>query len=81
MEILLSEPFKRDYEKIRDTALRERIYKAITKLADLPDRGKPLRYAYKGNRRLRVDPFRIFYRIDGNIIRITNFEHRAKAYN
>jgi addiction module RelE/StbE family toxin len=80
MKILFSESFKKDYKKIKDISLRKKIIKAISKLPDSPELGKPLKYCYKGNRRLRVDPFRIFYRLEGDIIRITNFEHRKKAY-
>jgi mRNA-degrading endonuclease RelE of RelBE toxin-antitoxin system len=80
MEIRLSEAFLRDYERIRDKSLRLRVNKALLKLKDNPEVGKPLKYGYKGNRTLRVSPFRIFYRLEGSIIRVTGFEHRDRAY-
>ena len=80
MEILFSDEFKKDYRKIKDHGLRLRIIKAFQKLADMPDKGKPLRYDHKGERRIRVDPFRIIYRMEGDKIKVLCFEHRGKAY-
>ena len=80
MEVYLSVEFEKDYRKIKDRSLRERIHKALVKLGQDPEAGKPLRYGYKGQRRLRVDPFRIMYSIEGGIIKISCFEHREKAY-
>lgn len=79
MEIILSGPFLKHLKKIKDRGLRVKILKSVKKLAENP-RGKHLKYGYKGNMRLRIGPFRIFYRIEKNTIRVTNFEHRKKAY-
>ena len=80
MEILFSEEFKKDYRKIKDQGLRLRIVKAFRKLAEMPEKGKPLRYGHKGERRIRIDLFRIIYGIERDKIKVLCFEHRGKAY-
>lgn len=79
MEIYLSGPFKKDYKRIKDRALRERVFRALVKLGEQP-RGKSLKYGYKSNRKLRVDPFRIIYTIEKGRIEVKCFEHRSTAY-
>lgn len=32
--------------------------------------GKPLRYSYKGHRRLRVSNYRIIYRVEENLVKV-----------
>ncbi|MCD6495661.1 MAG: type II toxin-antitoxin system RelE/ParE family toxin [Candidatus Aenigmarchaeota archaeon] len=80
MEILFSDSFKRDFRRIKDRELRERIIKTVKKLAEAPESGKPLRYGFKGHRRLVVKPFRIIYRFDGKKIIVNCFEHRKNVY-
>ena len=80
MEVSFSKEFKREYNKIKDKLTRERIIKAIQKVADSPISGKPLRYSFKGHRCLRVPPYRIIYRLEGNRILVNYFDHRGKAY-
>ena len=79
MEVELSKSFVKDYLKIKDKGLRKKVHKALVKLAQQP-RGKPPKYGYKGNRRLRVDPFRILYYFEGDKIIVKCFEHRDKVY-
>ena len=52
MEIISSEEFKNDFQKIKDKTTR-----------------------------LRIPPFRIIYRLDGNKIVINCFDHRKEVYN
>lgn len=80
LEIIFSEEFRKDYRRIKDKALRKRIIKAIKKLAHMPEAGKPLKYGFRGHRRLVVKPFRIIYRIEGNRIFVNLFEHRKSVY-
>ncbi len=80
MEIIFSDEFRKDYRRIKDGKLREKIIKAIKKLETLPHSGKPLRYNLRGYRRLVVKPFRIVYRIERERIIINCFEHRKKVY-
>lgn len=64
--------------------VRSRIRKAIErKLASHPvEFGKPLRYSFKGARRLRVDDWRVIYTIeppDG--VLIVKIGHRKEVYD
>ena len=68
MEIIFSEEFKQEFKKIKDKTTRLRIIKQLKKLEEIPDAGKPLRYDWKNHRSLRVPPFRIIYRLEGNNI-------------
>ncbi len=80
MEIRFAEEFKRDYKKIRDSALRKRLLKVLKKLKTMPESGKPLKYGYKGKRRIRIGHFRLVYSIEGDILMILSLQHRKKAY-
>lgn len=60
--------------------LKERFYKAIEKLVINPEIGKPLQYNFKGCRRVRIDPFRIVYKIKEDTIFILSFDHRGNVY-
>lgn len=48
-------------EKMKDSALRERINKQILKIIENPEAGKPMKYTRKGTRELYVPPFRLSY--------------------
>ncbi len=80
MEIIFSEDFKKEFKKIRNKAIRLKIIKQLKKLAQIPESGKPLRYDLKGNRSIRITPFRIIYRIEKNKIIINCFDHRKEVY-
>ena len=80
LEIIFSDRFRKDYKRIKDSSLRKRIIRAIKKLGEFPETGKPLRYGLKGHRRLQVKPFRIIYRIEDNKVIINTFEHRKSIY-
>ena len=81
MEIVFSEEFKHEFKKIKDQTTRLRIIKQLQKLEELPEAGKPLRYELKNHRSLRVPPFRIIYRLEGNTIIINCFDHRKDVYD
>ncbi|MEK6853682.1 MAG: type II toxin-antitoxin system RelE/ParE family toxin [Nanoarchaeota archaeon] len=81
MEIIFSEEFKQEFKKIKDKTTRLRIIKQLKKLEEIPDAGKPLRYDWKNHRSLRVPPFRIIYRLEGNNIIINCFDHRKEVYD
>lgn len=44
--------------------------------------GKPLRFSYRGHRRIRVSNYRIIYRVDGLdiVVVIVNIDHRKDVY-
>lgn len=83
-EILyLPEVVKKQIPKL-NLPIRNRIKKAIEKkLAINPIAfGKPLKYSLKGLRRLRVDDYRIIYKIDENHkkVIIVKIAHRKESY-
>lgn len=80
MKIIFSGKFAREFNKIKDQNLKIRVLKNIKKIQELPESGKPLKYDFKGHRRLVINPFRIIYRIEGNRIIINCFEHRKDVY-
>lgn len=80
MEILFSEEFRNEFKKIKDKSTRLKIIKQIKKVGNSPGAGKPLRYKLKNHRTLRVQPFRIIYRIEKDKIIINCFDHRKDVY-
>jgi mRNA interferase RelE/StbE len=63
--------------------VRVRIRHAIEqKLATHPvEFGKPLRYSFKGARRLRVEDWRVIYRIEPpDVVLIVKIGHRKDVY-
>ena len=81
MEIIFSDEFKKDFQKIKDKTTRIRIIKQLKKLAETPETGKPLKYDLKNHRSLRVPHFRIIYRIEKDKIIINCFDHRKEVYS
>ena len=68
--------FKKNFRKIKDLALKEKIIKQISKIKDNPEIGKPMRYGRKGTRELYIPPFRLSYKIEGEIIYILALYHK-----
>ncbi len=66
------------------TKMRERIKRAIeTRLAlDPVGLGKPLRYSFKGHRRIRVGDYRIIFRVDNDkkLVTVILIKHRKDVY-
>jgi mRNA-degrading endonuclease RelE of RelBE toxin-antitoxin system len=65
-------------------AARRRIRKAIEgKLGSNPvEFGKPLRYSFKGARRLRVGDHRVIYRIEPpDVVLVVKIGHRRDVYD
>ena len=79
MQILFSEEFKKEFQKIKDKTTRIRLINHL-KLERLPESGKPLQYNMKGHRSIRIPPFRIIYRIEQDKIIINCFDHRKDVY-
>ncbi len=65
-------------------SIKAQIKKAIeTRLtADPVGLGKPLRYSFKGHRRIRVGDYRIVYRVnvEKSIVTIVLIKHRKNVY-
>lgn len=65
--------------------MRDRIKRAIeTRLsADPVGLGKPLRYSFKGHRRIRVSDYRTIYRVDNDnkTVTVILIKHRKYVYD
>ena len=79
-QIIVTEKFERDVKKIRDKAIKERIDAEIKQICGNPDSGKPLEYGLKGERTVRIKPYRLIYSIQGNNLILLRFEHRKEVY-
>ena len=42
--------------------------------------GKPLRYALRGHRSLRVSNYRVIYKIEKDVVTVVAIKHRKNAY-
>ena len=71
--------FEHEVKKVTDKKIRERLDKNIKRIIENPEIGKPLRYALRGERTIRISPFRIIYAINGNSIILLRFEHRGEV--
>ncbi len=78
--IVPTEKFEEDVKKIKDKTMKEKLEKQIKKIIEKPDTGKPLRYDLRGERTVRINPYRLIYKIDGDKIILLRFEHRKEVY-
>ncbi|MBI4167704.1 MAG: type II toxin-antitoxin system RelE/ParE family toxin [Candidatus Aenigmarchaeota archaeon] len=78
--IVHTENFEKDVRKIKDKLVKEKLEKQIKKIIENPDAGKPLRYNLRGEWAVRVKPYRLIYKINGDRIILLRFEHRKEVY-
>lgn len=53
--------FQKKFSKIKDQALKEKIFKQFVKIRENPEIGKPMRHNRKGTREVYIPPFRLSY--------------------
>lgn len=75
-EVIFDPLFKKDFKKIKDKSLKDKVIKQISKIKDSPEIGKPMRYGRKGTRELYIPPLRLSYKIKGNVIYILALYHK-----
>ncbi len=80
VKITFTEGFEREFRKIRDSLLKERVKKHIARLLDNPLDGKPLRYSLKGERTVYIAPYRLIYALRQDEIILMRFRHRNEVY-
>jgi addiction module RelE/StbE family toxin len=78
--VISTEKFEKEFKKIKDKGLREKLKKQIVKIIENPDLGKPLRYDLKGEWTIYVKPYRLIYKVEGDKLILLRFEHREKVY-
>jgi len=64
MKIFYTEEFRRDIKKMREKNILDRLKKVIDNLKENPEASKPLKYSLAGLRSLKLNKFRIIYKIE-----------------
>ena len=80
MEAVFTDAFERSVRKIRDASVKERVKGHVRKILLRPAIGKPLRFQRKGERSVRVPPFRIIYAVEGSTVYFLDFDKRDEVY-
>ena len=78
--VIPTEKFEKEFKKIKDWGLKEKLKKQITKITENPNFGKPLRYGLKGEWTVYVKPYRLIYAVEGDKLILLRFEHRNHVY-
>jgi addiction module RelE/StbE family toxin len=78
--VIPTEKFEKEFKKIKDKELKERLKKQIVKITENPDFGKPLKYDLKGEWTIYVKPYRLIYKVEGDKLILLRFEHRKEVY-
>ena len=79
-EVIWTRKFETSFKKIKDKRAKERIIKQIERIIADPSVGKPLRYSLKGERSVRITPYRLIYKVEGDKLYLLRFFHREKGY-
>ena len=79
-EIVYTSEFEHEVKKLKDRKIKEKLGKHIRKLVEDPELGKPLRYTLKGERTIRIPPYRLIYAVMGKKLILLRFEHRKDGY-
>lgn len=64
--VFYTSKFEHEVKKVTDKKIREIFEKNIKRIIETPEIGKPLRYVLKGERKIRISPFKIIYAIKGS---------------
>ena len=82
LRIVFSSHAQRQFEKIREREVRERIARALETLAVTPLEGKPLQGDLTGSRSYRVGDYRIIYQVlaKQQILGVLRIDHRREVY-
>ena len=76
VNVIFDPGFKRNFKKIKDQTTKERLIKQIQKIKNDSEIGKPMMYGRKGTRELYVPPFRLSYKVEGDIVYILYLYHK-----
>ena len=76
VEIRFDKKFTAIFSKLKDNKLRERIMKQIKKISDNPKVGKPMQNIRKGTRELYISPWRLSYKLEGDVVYILALYHK-----
>jgi len=76
VEVIFDPIFRKDFTKIRDKLLKEKVIKQVTKIKENPEIGKPMMYGRKGTRELYIPPLRLSYKVEGETVYILALYHK-----
>ena len=74
--VIFDSEFEKNFRKIKDSSIKEKIITQISKIKDNPEAGKPMRYERKGTRELYIPPFGLSYKLKGNTVYILALYHK-----
>lgn len=82
LRVVFSSHARRQFEKIREGQVRERLARALETLAVAPLEGKPLQGDLAGSRSCRVGDYRIVYQVlaQQKVLGILRIDHRREVY-
>lgn len=78
VEVIFEPNFKKDFKKVKNKDIKNKIIKQISKIKSNPKIRKPMRYSRKGTRELYISPFRLSYMYENKIIYILALYHKDK---
>ena len=80
VEVIFEEKFKHLFSKIKDSLIKGKIIKQISKIKENPEIGKPMRFSRKGTRELYIAPFRLSYMYDylNQVVYILDLYHKGR---
>lgn len=76
VDVIFDLKFKKNFKKIKDSPIKERIIKQVSKIKDNPEIGKPMKYGRKGTRELYISPYRLSYKFESNTVFILDLYHK-----
>ena len=77
---IFTDAFERAVRNVKDAAVKKRVKNQIKEILERPEIGKPLKFQRKGERSIRIPPFRIIYALQGNTIYFLDFDKRDRVY-
>ena len=78
--IVYTSKFEHEVRTVVDKKVKESLEKDIKKIIEYPEIGKPISYAFNGDRTARILSFRLIYAIKDNRLILLRFEHRGDVY-
>lgn len=79
-KVVRTKKFESSVKGVKDRGLKNKIKKQIAKIIGNPRAGKPLKFDLKGERVVRIKPYRLIYAVKGETLYLLRFEHRKKIY-
>lgn len=79
-KVIWTGKFERELRKLKDKSVKNRVKKQIQEIIENPETGKPLRFELRGERSVRIPPYRLIYAVKGETLYLLRFEHRKTAY-